>query len=224
MVRVDFAEIFSAGIGLSFALQGRKVSHGHTEAEGRGASGTMDSGQSQPRPSRKQLGGGEWISATAKELRITKNSRRTPKRLVCKPRQPTERPIRPIRLPKDNLARAELSLSSNHPSRFRPHREGTLPRTRCGFYSPDEAIAIEKFLFTDGNYPGVVYEGTEAHFDGLEREGGSPSRLATDTPVENGNAQMEVRYRRGGPIKMEQWPIRPAPNIGLRSPLIRMMT
>jgi len=31
--------------------------------------------------------------------------------------------------------------------------------------------------FMDCNYPGVVYTGTEAHMEGLGREGGCPSLL-----------------------------------------------
>lgn len=34
-------------------------------------------------------------------------------------------------------------------------------------------------LFVDLNYPGVVYEGTQAHFDGLIREGGAPFEVAS---------------------------------------------
>ena len=54
--------------------------------------------------------------------------------------------------------------------------------------------------FIDGNYPGVVYSGTEAHMEGLAREGGCPIKLKGTDPlwdVEDG-----IRY---------DWEEKPAP-------------
>ena len=37
--------------------------------------------------------------------------------------------------------------------------------------------------FGDCNYPGVIYSGTEAHMNGLAREGGSPYLVQGSAPI-----------------------------------------
>lgn len=57
------------------------------------------------------------------------------------------------------------------------------------------------FYFIDGNYPGVVYRGTQGHFEGLGREGGYPIRLKNNHKISRGRMK----------IQREWWPIQDAP-------------
>ncbi len=71
---------------------------------------------------------------------------------------------------------------------------------------PAEVFPDGTFYFMDCNSPGVVYRGTEAHMNGLLREGGFPDRCKISRPVTDEKMRFEIK---GGPA--EWWEIQPLP-------------
>jgi hypothetical protein len=70
-------------------------------------------------------------------------------------------------------------------------------------------LQLGRFYFTDDNWPGIIYRGTNADWTDLLNQGGSPRLWTGQDDIEvNTPANVQVRNPETGNTEIETWDVR----------------